>query len=57
MQFNLKEKLENYIRVLTIARKPNADEFKHIAKICAIGTGLVGIIGMVIYFISVLFIG
>jgi len=57
MKLNLREKLENYRRVLTISRKPDAEEFKFVAKICAIGTGIVGIVGFIMYLLSVLLIG
>lgn len=57
MNINIKERLANYRRVLQIARKPNEDEFKKIAKICAIGIGFIGAIGFVTYMLSVLFIG
>ena len=52
----IKERLENYRRVLIIARKPNKDELINISKICAIGIGVVGIIGFVIYSFSILFL-
>ena len=57
MEIKLKEKLENYKRVLTIAKRPTLEDFKYAVRICAIGTGLVGLIGFLIYLISVLLIG
>jgi protein transport protein SEC61 subunit gamma-like protein len=50
----IKEKLENYIRVLKISRKPDKDEFLITAKICAIGVLVIGLIGFIFYLISVL---
>ena len=57
MEIKLKEKLENYKRVLTITKRPTLEDFKYAVRICAIGTGLVGLIGFLIYLISVLLIG
>ena len=54
---NIKERLSDYKRVLQVARKPNSDEYKKIAKICAIGILIIGAIGFVTYALSVLFIG
>lgn len=52
----LKERLVQYKRVLIIARKPDKEELMYIAKICAIGIGLVGIIGFVIYSFAIIFL-
>jgi protein translocase SEC61 complex gamma subunit len=59
MVFNIdvKEKIAEYRRVLQVARKPNQDEFKHIAKICGLGIIVIGLIGFVTYAASILFIG
>jgi protein translocase SEC61 complex gamma subunit len=57
MQLKIRERLENYRRVLQIAKKPDSEEFKTTAKICAIGIGIIGVIGFVLYLISVLFLG
>lgn len=57
MELRIKERLENYKRVLTISKKPSIEEFKSIAKICALGMFIVGIIGFIMYVISVLFMG
>jgi protein transport protein SEC61 subunit gamma-like protein len=57
MQIKLKEKLEEYKRVLVVAKKPSFEDFKYSAKISAIGTALVGLIGLLIYLISILLIG
>lgn len=52
----IKEKLESYARTLKLSRKPDKDEFSTTLKICAIGIGLLGIIGFIFYVVSV-FIG
>ncbi len=56
LQFNLKEKFDNYIRVLKISRKPDMDEFKQTTKVALIGIALVGLIGFIFFALSVLFI-
>lgn len=42
-------KLEEYIRVLKLARKPSREEFNLIAKISMAGIGIIGTLGFVIY--------
>jgi protein transport protein SEC61 subunit gamma-like protein len=42
-------KLEDYMRVLKLARKPSREEFNMIAKISMAGIGLIGTLGFVIY--------
>ena len=54
---NIKETLDNYKRVLQIARKPDREEFVHTAKICGTGVAVVGILGFVLYLVSTVFIG
>ena len=41
--------LEEYLRVLRLARKPSREEFTMIAKISMAGIGIIGTIGFVIY--------
>ena len=53
MNFNIKQTIRNYIRVLKIAKKPNFKEFSDSAKICFVGLFVVGIIGFLIYLISI----
>ena len=53
---NLKEMLQNYVRILSIAKKADKDEFVDTVRICGIGIGLVGAVGFIFYLISV-FIG
>ena len=54
MKINIKETLNNYKRVLQIARKPTMDEFVESTRICLIGMGVVGIIGFTIYLLTLL---
>ncbi|MDM7935652.1 MAG: protein translocase SEC61 complex subunit gamma [Methanothrix sp.] len=42
-------KLEEYIRVLKLARKPSREEFTMIAKVSLAGIGVIGAIGFIIY--------
>lgn len=56
MKLDIKAKLNEYRRVLRIARKPNKDEFVASSKICALGMVVIGFIGFVI-FIAFLLIG
>jgi len=43
--FNIQE----YIRVLKLARKPSRDEFMMISKISVLGIALIGMLGFIIY--------
>jgi len=54
MQFNIKERLQNYKRILMVTKKPNWSDYSFIVRICAIGTVLVGAIGLGLYLIAVL---
>ena len=42
-------KLEEYLRVLRLARKPTREEFNMIAKISMAGIGIIGTLGFIIY--------
>jgi protein transport protein SEC61 subunit gamma-like protein len=53
----IKEKLENYRRVLTLARKPTSEEFRETAKITGLGIIIIGVIGFVFLAVSLMFIG
>ncbi len=53
MNLNIKEKLQNYKRILTISKKPTGEEFKDTSRVCAIGIAIVGVIGFVIYMIAI----
>jgi len=49
----LKEAVENWKRVVQVARKPNKFEFTSTSKICAIGLVLIGFIGFVIFMAAI----
>jgi protein translocase SEC61 complex gamma subunit len=57
MNINIKGTLTRYKRVLMIARKPDKDELKETARICGIGSIVIGIIGFIFYIISVVLNG
>jgi protein translocase SEC61 complex gamma subunit len=57
MNFDIREKLRNYSRVLKIAKKPSFSDYASSAKICLIGLVVVGLIGFLVYLISVLLLG
>ncbi len=41
--------VQEYIRVLKLARKPSREEFTMIAKVSMAGIGIIGMIGFVLY--------
>jgi len=51
---NVKSTLENYKRVLILAKKPTMKEFKETARICAIGMIIIGLFGFTFYILSIL---
>lgn len=57
MQLNIKERLENYRRVLSISKKPTMEEFKQTAKVAVLGIMFIGAVGFIFFAMSVLFIG
>ena len=50
---NLKETVSNWKRVLQVARKPDRYEFTSTSKVCAIGLLLIGVVGFVIFILSI----
>lgn len=50
---SIKEKIDEYKRILLIAKKPSSFEFKTILKITGIGTIIIGVVGFIIKIISV----
>ncbi len=44
-------------RVLSVARKPDMDEYLNVAKITAIGIAIIGVIGFIIQLIKNLIVG
>lgn len=57
IKLDLKEKLASYRRVLQVARKPSSDEYQKVAKICALGILIIGLVGFFTYAVSILLIG
>ena len=53
MNLNVLQALRNWARVLKIAKKPALSEFSETAKICFAGLIVVGVVGFVVYLISV----
>ena len=54
MKFNIKERLENYKRILMVVKKPNWTDFIFVARICAIGTFIIGVIGLLLYIMAII---
>ena len=52
LNFNLKDTLNTYKRVLILAKKPSMSELKRISKICFSGFLVIGLISFVFYMIS-----
>jgi len=48
----IKERIKDYIRVLKIARKPDINEFKTVAKVTAIGLSIIGMIGFILQLLN-----
>lgn len=57
MQLKIRERLENYRRVLIVARKPDKEDYVLTARVCALGVIVVGIMGFALYLIAALIIG
>lgn len=57
ISMKIKETLQNYKRVLQIAKKPEKSDLIETARICAIGTAIIGMIGFALYFITVVLEG
>ncbi|MEM5797793.1 MAG: protein translocase SEC61 complex subunit gamma [Candidatus Aenigmatarchaeota archaeon] len=53
MWLKIVEKFREWKRVMSVARKPDKDEFLTSAKICALGITIIGIIGFVIFLIFI----
>jgi protein translocase SEC61 complex gamma subunit len=54
LKLQIGERIKSYMRVLRIAKKSGFDEFSEELKICLVGLVVVGIVGFVIYLVSVL---
>ena len=55
LNLNLKEKIQQYKRILILARKPTKEEVKRVSKICLISFFIMGSISFIFYLISVAF--
>jgi len=53
MNLNVLQILRNWARVLKIAKKPDFGEFSDTARICFAGLIVVGVVGFVVYLVSV----
>ncbi|MBI2084990.1 MAG: protein translocase SEC61 complex subunit gamma [Candidatus Aenigmarchaeota archaeon] len=46
---DIKNKLSQYLRVISVSRKPDKEEFWSSAKVCGAGILIIGVVGFVIY--------
>lgn len=54
MKMNLKERFQNYARILSIAKKADKEDYLDTVRICGIGIAVVGSIGFFFYIVSIL---
>jgi len=54
MKLDIKNRIQNYMRVLKVAKKPSWNEFIESSKICLAGLIVVGLIGFIIYLLSII---
>ncbi len=47
--FSVSKKLNEYVRILKLARRPSREEFSKISRISGLGILLIGSIGFLIY--------
>lgn len=50
----VKKRLKDYLRVLSIARKPTRKEFEQAAKLSGLGMLVIGMVGFLIFMIFAL---
>ena len=48
MEFNIKSFFNQSMRVWKLLKRPSGTEFKTVAKVAALGLGLIGLIGFII---------
>ncbi|HIH77826.1 MAG TPA: protein translocase SEC61 complex subunit gamma [Halobacteria archaeon] len=48
-KFNVKDRLNGYIRILKMTERPNWDEFKTTSKVTGLSLFIIGLIGFGIY--------
>lgn len=49
---DLKKKLNEYVRVLRIARKPDREEFEMSSKVTGAGMVIIGLMGFIFYLLA-----
>jgi protein transport protein SEC61 subunit gamma-like protein len=49
--------LQNCRRTLQVAKKPDKDEYQHVAKVAGLGILLVGFVGFIIMFVGSIITG
>ncbi|HLC59355.1 MAG TPA: protein translocase SEC61 complex subunit gamma [archaeon] len=50
----LNDKLANYKRVLSVAKKPTLDDMKTVIRVCGMGIALIGSIGFFFFIVFAL---
>lgn len=48
------EKIKSYIRVLKLVKRPTKEDYLDALRICSIGIVLIGIIGFILYLITII---
>ncbi|MDY6964747.1 MAG: protein translocase SEC61 complex subunit gamma [Halobacteriota archaeon] len=48
-KFSISQKLNEYVRIMKLARRPSREEFSKISRISGLGILLIGTIGFLIY--------
>ena len=51
---NLKERFQNYGRILNIAKKADREDYFDTVRICGLGIAVIGSIGFFFYVVSIL---
>jgi len=52
VQYRIRRYFDECMRVLKITKKPSMFEFKTIVKVSALGMGIIGITGFLIFFVK-----
>ncbi len=47
--YDIKDKLNEYIRIIRLSRKPDRKEFSMVSKVAGAGILIIGAIGFIIY--------
>lgn len=55
LRMELSGKMQQYMRILRLTRKPSREEFTMIAKVAGAGLLLIGMVGFIIYLLMVSF--